>query len=262
MELSRRAGGGRGSSLTVEIARYADVFGGHLREDGLRSTLGRTLRFFHERIRRPKVVARRKGRTFSVGTAVLPYELGRYNGAWLNERTVEIALAHHLLSGVDPETVLEVGNVLAHYGHTGHSVVDKYEAIEGVINDDVLDFHPGRTYDAVLAISTLEHVGFDEPTKIEHAATSALAAMRALVSPSGFLLVTVPLGYNPGLDSDIATGAFSCQRQFSLRRVSADNEWTADTVEAALGSTYGSPYNNANAVYVGIDGPGASSVRL
>lgn len=262
MELSRKVGGGRGSALTVEIARYADVFGGHLREDGLRATLGRTMRFLHERARRPKVVAQRRGRTFSVGTAVLPYELGRYNGAWLNERTVEIAVARHLLSGLDPESVLEVGNVLAHYGQVGHTVVDKYEAIEGVINEDILDFRPDRTYSAVVAISTLEHVGFDEPTKNEHAPTEALAAMRSLLSPSGFLLVTVPLGYNPGLDADIATGAFSCARQFSLRRVSAENEWVADTIEAAKGCAYGSPYNNANAVYVGIDGPGAASVRL
>lgn len=262
MELSRKVGGGPAGPLLVELARYTGVARSHLRDEGLTSTVKRLGRFLRARALRPRTVAQRRGRTFSVGAVTLPYELSRYNGAWLNERSVEISLARHLLSGLAPDAVLEVGNVLPHYDRSGHTVVDKYEAIEGVVNEDILEYQPGRTFDAVVAISTLEHVGFDEPNKNPLGPALALDAMRSHLSPGGFVLVTVPLGYNPGLDDSIATGRFSCSRQFSLRRTSKDNDWVQDSVEAALDADYGSPFPNANAVYIGLDGPGTAAVRL
>ena len=58
--------------------------------------------------------------------------------------------------------MLEVGNVLSHYQRVCHDIVDKYEAREGVINEDVVSFDPGRRYALIVSISTLEHVGWDE----------------------------------------------------------------------------------------------------
>lgn len=262
MELSRKAGGGVASALMVEIARYGGVARSHLNEHGLSATMKTAGHFIQARARRSKTVAGRRGATFRVESATLSYELGRYNGAWLNERSVEIPLAKHLLSGISPDAILEVGNVLCHYDRSGHTVVDKYEAIEGVVNADILNYEPGRTFDAVIGVSTLEHVGFDEPQKNPLGPVLALDAMRSFLSDSGFVFVTVPMGHNPGLDASIASGRFSCSRQFSLRRTNAANDWVQDTVDAALGAQYGRPFPNANAVYVGLDGPGAASVRL
>src|SRR3954451_22447894 len=63
----------------------------------------------------------------------------RYNETWRNERAVEVPL---VVEALDAHPVLEVGNVLGHYGHCGHTVVDKYERAPGVLNVDVLDFAP------------------------------------------------------------------------------------------------------------------------
>lgn len=243
MELSRKAGGGPAGALLVEVARYTGVVRSNIREEGVTCTVKKLGRFLQARALRPRTLAQRRGRTFSLGSATLPYELSRYNGAWLNERSVEISLAKHLLSGIAPDAVLEVGNVLARYGRSGHTIVAKYEDIEGVVNEDILDYQPGRNFDAVVAVSTLEHVGFDEAVKNPLGPALALDAMRSLLSPDGFVLTTVPLGYNPDLDDAIASGNFSCSRQFALRRTSAENDWVEDTVEAiwALGTGDRSP---------------------
>lgn len=180
----------------------------------------------------------------------------------MNERTVEVPLAKHVLSGLSPRTVLEVGNVLPRYGRSGHTIVDKYEAIAGVLNEDILAFQPDRSFDAVVAVSTLEHVGFDEPVENPLGPVLALDAMRKLVSANGFLLVTVPLGYNPDLDDSIVTGQFACARQFGLRRTNADNEWVEEPLEGLIGTKYGSPFPNAIGLYIGLDGAAANSVRI
>lgn len=262
MELSRKTGGGPASALVVEVARYTGAARSHIRDEGLAATLKTAGQFIQSRVSRSRTVARRAGSTFTIGSATLAYELGRYNAAWLNERSVEVSLAKHVLSGISPKVVLEVGNVLPRYGRGGHTIVDKYEAIEGVQNEDILDYQPGRTFDAVVAVSTLEHVGFDEPVKNPLGPALALDAMRKLVSPNGFVFVTIPLGYNPGLDALIQSGQFTCARQFGLRRTNADNEWVEDSVDALVGMKYGRPFSSANAVFVGLDGPGAPSVRI
>ena len=61
--------------------------------------------------------------------------------------------------------VLEVGNVLQHYGDVldvpTRRIVDRYETGPHVENLDVFDI-TGR-YDTIITISTVEHVGWDPP---------------------------------------------------------------------------------------------------
>ena len=94
-----------------------------------------------------------------------------YNSTYLNERQVELAIAFDFLTGVDITNTLEVGNVLAWYDVGGHVVVDRYEEPTGLqhlldwpyYQVDVFDIatEVGSSWDAIVAISTLEHVAFD-----------------------------------------------------------------------------------------------------
>jgi hypothetical protein len=140
-----------------------------------------------------------------------------YNRTWRNERTVEIPLALAFL-GQHEGLVLELGNVLANYGRTGHTVVDKYEQEPGVLNVDIVDYRPAERFGAIVAISTLEHVGWDEEPRDAAKIPAAVARMRSLLNPSGRLLVTCPLGYNPHLDGLISSGALGPARQAFLAR--------------------------------------------
>lgn len=138
---------------------------------------------------------------FEFGGKVYPYCSGDYNSARRNERAVEVPLAQELLLEVGPADTLEVGAVLPHYMPRLHTVVDLHEQFPGVINADVLEWEPSRKYDAVISISTLEHLHTADEFE------RAVGRLRDWTAPGGIVMVTVPYGppENDWLDvSDLA----------------------------------------------------------
>jgi SAM-dependent methyltransferase len=127
-----------------------------------------------------------------------------YNDTIRNERAVEVAVALQWLAGRDGAG-LEVGNVLGHYGATGHRVVDRWEKAPGVENRSVFDI--AGSFDWIVSLSTLEHVGWDVEPRTPDAASKALAHLYGLLNPGGSMLVTVPFGYHPTFDEHLLTGA-------------------------------------------------------
>lgn len=148
---------------------------------------------------------------FTYHGEALDYEVADYNSTTLNERTVEIAVARSFLVGRPAGYGLELGNVLAHYGITGHRVVDRYEEAAGVEALDVFDVE-GR-YRWVVAISTVEHVRHDEGERDPAGAARAIEHLRSMLTPSGRLLVTVPIGYHAGIDAEIRAGSLDVDRE-------------------------------------------------
>jgi hypothetical protein len=61
------------------------------------------------------------------------YEISWYNMTWRTERVIEVPIFKRLLENYSGSDVLEIGNVMKHYGITGHDVVDKYEREEDII---------------------------------------------------------------------------------------------------------------------------------
>lgn len=152
----------------------------------------------------------------------LDYEVADYNSTTLNERTVEIAVARSFLAGRPARYGLELGNVLAHYGVTGHRVVDRYEEADGVEALDVFDIE-GR-YRWIVAISTVEHVRHDEGERDPAGAGRAVQHLRSMLTPTGRLLVTVPIGYHPELDAEIRAGSLGADREALYVR-GPENSW-------------------------------------
>lgn len=171
----------------------------------------------------PLVVAARRltgARAFEGPDGPLPY------GPAVGERTIEVPIGRSFLERRRPlGPALEVGNVLAHYGTAGHRVVDKYEPAPGVENVDVVDYRPDAPFPTIVAISTLEHVGFDEEPRTPGKFARALEHLyRDCLAPGGELLVTVPLGYNPEVDAAVyaghpALGEVTLYRHHGLRNL-------------------------------------------
>lgn len=145
-----------------------------------------------------------------------------------SERAVEIPIALNFLEknyrpGI---RVLEVGNVLGSLTRVPRDTVDKYEAGRGVINADILEFTPKIPYNIIVAISTLEHVGFDEadshPGKFESALNHLI---RDCLSNGGRILVSLPLGYNREVDLFLQHRRVDFGRLDILARKSWLNEW-------------------------------------
>jgi SAM-dependent methyltransferase len=187
--------------------------------------------------------------TFLFANRTYRYFRHPYNATWRNERAVEIPIVAEALAGAPGGRVLEVGNVLGHYLSSEHEVVDKYEPGPGVLNMDVLDFHPAERYDLILSVSTLEHVGWDDEERDPAKIPRAVGHLRSLLAPGGRAIVTVPLGYNSQLDQLLRDGALPFDSEHWLLRVARD-EWR----EVARGSfdwpRYGSPYPGANGLLV------------
>jgi hypothetical protein len=208
------------------------------------------------------VYRRTRGRrTFTCDAKAHRYLIHRYNKTWRNERCVEIPIVLSHLAEAGEGPVLEVGNVLSHYVPVHHDILDKYERSPSVVNQDILEFEPDHEYDLILAVSTLEHVGWDEakygsgetgsPANREKLET-AFARLVSWLSPRGKLVVTVPKGYNSALDQLLDERALPFTRCHALKRLSYGHTWTEVSPEELKGVRYNHPYPTANGLIVGI----------
>jgi SAM-dependent methyltransferase len=189
-------------------------------------------------------------RTFHFDGTDYRYLYHRHGFTWLNERAVEVPIVARTVAEARGRRVLEVGNVLAHYGHGGHPVVDKYERAPGVLNVDALDYAPSERYDLVVSVSTLEHIGWDETVREPSRAERSVAALARHLRPGGTMLVTLPVGYHPVLDEAIRAGRVEFTTLRSLRRTGRTTWEQAEPAEV-----WHVPYDQllcaANAILVG-----------
>lgn len=179
------------------------------------------------------------------------YLLHPYNLSWINERAIEIPIILDYIREANAKDILEVGNVLMHYQKIDWDVLDKFEKGHGVINEDIVNFKPNKKYDLIVSISTLEHVGFDDenkPEKIE----SAIKEMKKWLNKNGKIIVTVPLGYNNYMDDLILSNKLGFNNMYFIKRISRKNKWIETPMEKVIGVKYNHPYNNANAIMIGV----------
>ena len=153
------------------------------------------------------------------------YLFDRYKLTWLTERAVEVPVLQAIVDRYAGGRVLEVGNVLSHYRPATHLVVDKYERAPGVLNRDVLELDDLGRFDLIVAISTLEHVGWDEHPRDPAKAVVAVDALRELLAPGGQLVLTVPIGYNESFDAALREGEIELSRSAALRRAAPGPHW-------------------------------------
>lgn len=189
-------------------------------------------------------------KTFQLDGEAYPYTIHPHNYTWTNERAVEISIAKKALELRQHLRVLEVGNVTRHYFGTKHDVVDKYEQAPGVKNVDIVHFSPEKKYQFVIAISTLEHVGWDRDKKEPDKIVAAVEKLKSLLASQGEMLVTFPIGFNSFLDQFVEEDTLGFHRCSFLKRINAQNEWSQVDWEEAKGAQYNSPYSNANVIAV------------
>lgn len=193
--------------------------------------------------------------TFAFQGETYNYLCHKYNRTWRNERAVEVPIVWEILRKHHGKKILEVGNVLAHYFPVNHDIVDKYERVDGVINQDVVDFQPfsqNNGYDLIVSISTLEHVGWDEnprePTKI----LPAIENLKSCLASGGKIVVTLPLGYNCELDRLLNEGKIQFTKIHCLTRASTDNKWVEVDWKSVRDPKYHSLLFYSDSLIIGI----------
>lgn len=192
-----------------------------------------------------------RDKTFVFDGRTYRYFYHFYNKTWKNERGVEIPIFQDLIRTHQGKHILEVGNVLAHYGPIQHDIVDKYEVEPGVINLDIVEFVPTDRYDLIVSISTLEHVGWDETPREPAKLLQALEHLRTrCLAPGGTIVASLPLGHNAFFDNLLKTGQTPFTTQHFLKRISPHNYWIESEWEHCRDAKYGRSV--ANAIVIGV----------
>lgn len=189
----------------------------------------------------------RRKKTFTFFGRQHPYFCHWYNATFDNERSVEIPLARYFLRQAEGKRVLEVGNVLSHYGSTYHDILDKYEKASGIFHADVVDYRPTSPYDLIVSVSTLEHVGWDEVPRDSTKIVRSVKNLRMMLAPGGLLFATIPVGYNTSITSLLEQECLFTE-QYYLKRISRGNDWVETSKQVALAIPFNTPYSFANAL--------------
>lgn len=180
-----------------------------------------------------------------------------YNGTNTNERSIEIPIVWKIVNDFikqfENEPILEVGNVLSKYFPFNHTIIDKYEINENVVNKDIVDFKPQKVYKLIISISTLEHVGFDEEKIEPNKVVKTFENLKNALSSDGKIIVTLPLGYNPSLDDFLKNRILKFDEMFFMKRVSKNNRWEQVSEEKVFLKKYSNKFPpHANELFIGI----------
>jgi hypothetical protein len=174
-----------------------------------------------------------------------------YCTTWRNERTVAVPIIWYVIScQAQNKKILEIGNMLSYYFEISHDVLDKYEIIEGIINEDVISFNPGIKYDLIVSIMTLQTVGWDETPKDPNKVLIAINNLKNLLSPGGELVIVHTLGHNRIMDEMIENGVIQFREYHCMKRQSG-YKWREVNVEDAKGSEYDERIPSGNGIIVG-----------
>lgn len=178
------------------------------------------------------------------------YFIDPHNMTWRNERAVEIAICKKFVERHSGRG-MEFGNVLAHYGAAGGTVVvDKYEQAPNVTNVDILEYETTQPFDYIVSISTLEHVGWDEKPRDPEKVCAAFEHLITLLAPGGTLLLTAPTGHHPTLDAAILEGRWKPTRQATLLRSDRKRNLWQQTQDLEVRPYLASAGLGADAVWV------------
>lgn len=190
--------------------------------------------------------------SFQYNGQTFHYAAFPYTATWRNERCVEVPILLDFLKKHQGERVLELGNVSRYFANVSHDVVDKYEKHRDARNVDIIDFFPEQPYDAIVSISTLEHIGFDEDIKDPDKPIRALEVLKRMVKNPNNVLVGFPIGYNKHLDRALVERRLPFNQIHFMRRVDQANHWVETTEAEALANPYGAKYLGANALAFGV----------
>lgn len=156
---------------------------------------------------------------------------------WETSRQIEVPIVMEYVKKFQGKSILEVGNVLSYSYNVKHKILDKYERMPGVIQEDIVDYNPEERYDLIFSVSTYEHIGFDEIKKDPKKVIRAVDNTRKLLKPRGKAVITFPLGYNPNLDNLVKNKLLGFDEIYYMERQSFNewkSKWKEVTEEMAL----------------------------
>ncbi len=156
-----------------------------------------------------------------------------HNKTWRTSRTIEVPIVRDLVKR-SGSRILEVGNVLQNYYEIHHQVLDRWDTTGDAIHEDAATLRTREPYDLIVNISTLEHIGQDEPERDPAKACRAVEKLLHNLAPGGTMVATFPLGYNSALDKGLREQTLPFNHYQYMEQVSRFNRWSEISSEEAL----------------------------
>jgi hypothetical protein len=235
----------------IEIARNA------YRREGLNYLMGNSLRFILNLLYNNILYWYYKkfysNKTFEFQGKKYSYYYHQRGRTWRTERSVEIPIIWNVVTEYRRQNkrVLEIGNVLSYRYEIDHDVLDKYEMVQGVINQDVISYIPDKPYDLIVSISTMEHVGWDESPRDPPKFLRGIQNLNNMLSPDGKMIITLPLGQNSYLDELLTKNMTIFDKQYFLKRQS-NLFWKEEKWENMMNISYDEKVPCANGILIGM----------
>ena len=189
--------------------------------------------------------------TFEFQGTTYRYLFHPYCSTWKNERCVVIPIAWQKVLEYEAQrkNILEIGNMTSYVYKVGHDVLDKYELISGVINEDIVDFHPTTKYDFIFSLMTLQYVGWYESPREPMKIVKAMENLRHILAPGGAIMVIHPFGHNPVMDQLLTNGTLRFDKKFYLKRI-CGYKWEEADWESVKETRYDYSVPTANGVLI------------
>jgi SAM-dependent methyltransferase len=194
-----------------------------------------------------------RSETFEFQGKPYRYLFHPYCSTFTNERAAVIPIIWDIVkkSREQEKRILEIGNVLSYYFKVDHDILDKYEIIDGIINEDVVDFNPLKRYDVIVSVLSLQSVGWDEDPQDPHKVLRAVNNLNRLLAPGGQIVVAIGLGYNLGMDKMLKSGELRFNKHYYLKRISG-YRWKEVDEEHLNEVKYDNSIPTANEVLIGV----------
>jgi hypothetical protein len=195
----------------------------------------------------------RSSETFEFQGKNYHYLFHAYCPTWKNERAAMIPIAWDMIQKRQHENkeILEIGNMLSFVFKVNYDIIDKYEVMDGVINEDVVDFNSSKKYHLIISIFTLQWVGLNESPREPKKVLRAIENLKKHLAPEGEIVVIHGFGENKDMDNLIKTGSLRFDKCFFLKRVS-HYKWKETTWDDVKDAPYDHYIPTANGVVIGI----------
>jgi SAM-dependent methyltransferase len=176
-----------------------------------------------------------------------------YGTTWRNERAPIIPIIWDIVkkSREQEKRILEVGNMLSYYFKVDYDILDKYEIVDGVINEDVVHFNPAKRYDLIVSPLSLMSVGWDEDPQDPNKVLRAINNLNRLLAPGGQMVIAFSLGYNLGMDKLLKSGELRFDKHYYLKRISG-YRWKQVDRQDLNEVKYDKSIPTANEVLIGV----------
>lgn len=132
-----------------------------------------------------------------------------------------------------------------------HDILDKYEIADGVIIEDVTEFHSLKRYDLIFSIITMQHVRSNESRRNSTKIIKAIENLKKILSHDGIILILHGLGENKEVHKLLETGKIKLDKIFYLKKI-CKYKWRGAEWEEVRNLEYDYSVPTARAVLIGV----------